>query len=503
MRKREDFDPGRDADRCRGGSPPVDRRLFLQGVLGGAAAAALPACRPETPGSSARTNVLFITADDMNQESAGVYGCRVPDVTPSIDRLAAEGMRFDRAHVTVSSCQPSRTVWMTGRYPHQSGTLGFGPVAPGVPTLIEILRDAGYRTGILSKVDHLEPRDKFRWDYRVAGVDLGRGRDPARFHDHALRFLRSALRAGHPFFLMANADDPHRPFPGSREERKKAVNQAERGTFPGVRRTVAPTEVEVPAFLPDLPAVRAELAEYYTAVHRADETAGAVLAALAKSGLVESTLVLFLSDNGMPFPFAKSCCYRFSTRTPCILRWPGRIEPGRVDAETTVTGLDLLPTLLAALDLEAPPELGGRSLLPTLRGGELERLEHVYSSFHETSTGRSYPTRAVHDRRHGYLYNAWSRPGVEWLGQVRTSRTFEAMEAAAGSDAALAARLDHLLRRAPEELYDYERDPGAHRNLAGEPASQELLAGMRRRMAEHLMSTGDPLLSTYRRFLAG
>ena len=106
--------------------------------------------------ASPRLNVLFITADDMNYDTPGFTGCLTPGITPNLDRLASQGMRFVNAHVTVAVCQPSRECLMTGRYPHRNGATGFYPVRQDVPTLTESLKAAGYQLGIMAKVSHLD-----------------------------------------------------------------------------------------------------------------------------------------------------------------------------------------------------------------------------------------------------------------------------------------------------------------------------------------------------------
>src|SRR5690606_24451788 len=118
-------------------------------------------------GARPRPNVLLITVDDMNYDSLGVTGCRTPGVSPNIDRLASEGMLFTRAHVTVAVCQPTRAVWMTGRYPIPNGGRGFEPIKRGIPTLPEMLKQEGYRTGILAKVPHVVPSRAGAWDVKV------------------------------------------------------------------------------------------------------------------------------------------------------------------------------------------------------------------------------------------------------------------------------------------------------------------------------------------------
>ena len=104
-----------------------------------------------------RPNLLFITVDDMHWDSVGAFGCKVEGITPNMDGLAAEGMTFQRAHVTIAVCQPTRAVWMTGRYPHRNGALGFDPISKKVPSLPEALKKGGYHNGILGKEIHVVP----------------------------------------------------------------------------------------------------------------------------------------------------------------------------------------------------------------------------------------------------------------------------------------------------------------------------------------------------------
>ena len=100
-----------------------------------------------------RPNLLFITVDDMNCDSVGAFGCEVKGITPHIDKLASQGMCFDRGFVTIAICQPTRAVWMTGLYPHRNGALGFDPIAKDVPSLPEKLKKGGYYF-----VSHAPPR---------------------------------------------------------------------------------------------------------------------------------------------------------------------------------------------------------------------------------------------------------------------------------------------------------------------------------------------------------
>ena len=141
-------------------------------------------------------NFLLITVDDMNWDSLGVNGCKVAGVSPNIDRLASQGLLFNHAHVTIAVCMPTRAVWMTGRYPHRNGALGFQKINPEVPTLLEALKKAGYHTGILAKVPHVVPSRGENWDLVVQARELGVGRDPALYAEHSGKFFGAAKAAG-------------------------------------------------------------------------------------------------------------------------------------------------------------------------------------------------------------------------------------------------------------------------------------------------------------------
>jgi N-sulfoglucosamine sulfohydrolase len=463
-------------------------------------------------------NILFITADDMNYNTPGVTGCLTPGITPNLDRLASQGMRFVNAHVTVAVCQPSRECLMTGRYPHHNGATGFYPVRDNVPTLAESLKAAGYQLGIMAKVPHLKPDNKFPWDYKYDARELGQGRDPALYYRATKEFLAQARQSGKPFFLMANSQDPHRPWAGSdaemnrgqtRKGKKKNAKKAQAAEgenessvgdikYPPPSRIYKPEEVTVPGFLADLPDVRKEMAQYYSSSHRCDETIGEVLRALKESGLEESTLVMFVSDNGISMPFGKSNCYLTSTRTPWMIRWPGKVKPGVVDTDHFISGIDFMPTILEATGLPAPAGMDGRSFLPLLTGHDQDGRDCVFTCYNDTSGRKHYPMRCLQTKRFGYLYNAWSDGTNRYQAEPMSGLTFKAMQQAAKGQKAVAARVEMLLHRVPEELYDFTVDPDALHNLISDPKYQDQAAQMRKDMLLWMERTQDPLLENFR-----
>ena len=472
------------------GRNKITRRRFLKSVGLGAALAASGWLEAPAGDRKRRPNVVLITADDMNWDAPGCFGGRTPDITPNIDRLASAGMRFKYAHITIAVCQPSRSVLMTGRYPHRNGAEGFQPIRRDVPTLQERLHQAGYLNGILGKVEHLAPIEKFKWDMVRDFEELGCGRDPGLYHSFAKEFFRRAAREGRPFFLMANSHDPHRPFHGSLQEKRLFAEKLK--DIPAPSRVYLEDEVEVPGFLPDLPDVRKEIAQYYSSVRRCDDTVGAIMRALRESGQAENTLVMFLSDNGMALPFSKTNCYLHSTRTPWIVVWPGKIKAGVVDARHFISGIDFMPTVLDAAGLDAPEGMDGFSFLPVLLGREQAGRDKVFTQFHQTSARRRYPMRTVQDRRFGYIFNPWSDGKRVFKNGSQSGLTFKAMQAAARTDADIAARVKLFQYRVLEEFYDFEKDPDALHNLIDDPRYRSEVERLRNELLRWMERTGDP-----------
>jgi len=474
------------------------RREFLKTAGFGAICGAALRCRGYfSSGGGEPLNILLITADDMNYDTPGVYGGVVPNITPHIDRLAEQGMHFRNAHVNIAVCQPCRQSLMTGCYPHRNGAEGFEPIDTDVPTLGERLREAGYLNGILGKERHLQPEGKYCWDFiRREGElasGLGIGRDPALYHQYSKEFFQKARLEKKPFFLMANSHDPHRPFAGSDQEARQWGEDP-----PEYSRKILPEEARVPRFLPDLPEVRREVAEYMTSAHRCDETVGAVLAALKESGFEDNTLVMFISDNGMSFPFAKANCYLTSTKTPWIVRWPGKIKPGTVDERHFISGIDFMPTILEAVNLSNVPGMDGRSFLPLLRGKDQANRTQVFTEFHETFAKRRYPMRCVQNRRFGYIFNFWCDGETAMTMDSTSGRTWKAMVAAAGTSLEIRRRVDMFRYRVPEEFYDFARDPDALHNLIDDPEYQAEIEKMRDELMRWMIRTGDPAEKAFR-----
>jgi len=444
-----------------------------------------------------KLNLLVITVDDMSADSIGAFGCRLPGTTPNIDRLATEGLRFTHAHVQVGNCMPSRNVMWSGRYPHNNGVEGFYQVKdPGYPVLVDLMKDAGYFTAIRHKVSHSTPYHPYAWDLVLDTLPDGTKahvKDPVSYGVSTASGIDAARAEGKPFCLLINIADPHKPFHAESRSGE---------TIPDLHtptRVFTPDEPPTPGFLFDDPVVSKELAHYYSSVRRADDGVGHVLRALQDSGEADNTLVMFLSDHGMPLPFAKTQLYHHSTHTPLIVRWPGITKAGSVDDEHMVSAVDFLPTLLDVVGVAHPDGIDGRSFAPLLKGKKQDSRELVIKEYNENAGGSRDPMRAVQTKRFLYLFNPWSNGERVMATATTGTPTYRRMAQLAETDTAIAARHDLYQHREVEELYNVENDPDCLVNLIDEPAHQQELAGLREALEAWMVETGDHMLDVFRK----
>lgn len=433
-------------------------------------------------------NILFFTSDDMNFDSTAVCGGPIKDLTPNVDRLAAEGLRFEYAYSTVAVCQPVRQTMFCGLYPHRSGSMGFFGIKPEVRTLNEQLRDAGYLISCFGKGKHLQPSEKFCSDVGDDTIS----RKPSKLAEATRSFLRKAREQGRPFFHNVNCYDPHRPFIGI-----KGPDDLAEGEKPS--RWIKPEEITgVPGFLEDQPEIRRELAGYYTNVRRLDDAVGAVLAVLKEEGFADNTLVVFYGgDHGMSFPFGKSNNYENSSRAALIVRWPGVTKPGSLDRNHMVSTLDFTPTLLEAAKLPAIPNIDGRSFLPALKGETMSGWDRVFTVYNAAFGNNWLPMRCMRTKQRSYIWNAWSNGTKKYSTENMAGLTWKTMLAAAETNPSIKARTDFYSFRVPEEFYDLGNDRFERSNLITDPKHQTEIESMRKELLSVMQGTGDPFAEAF------
>lgn len=466
----------------------MNRRDFLKTIgLTGVSMLAVGSYGQGSNSRKLKLNILLFTADDLHCDSVGCFGGRIPGLTLNLDAFAAEGMRFENAHVNVAICQPSRGVLATALYGHNSGIMGFMHTERDVPTIMQTLTNAGYLTGVLGKVGHSTPHADYKWDFVHDQKELGSGRDPELYYRYCKEFLARCRGEGKPFYFMVNSHDPHRPYHIAGKPIKGAKEPS---------KTYAPDEVDVPGFVPDLPGVRQELSYYLNSARRLDDTFGKTMQALKESGFDGNTLVMFLSDNGIAIPFAKCNAYLASTLTPWIIRWPGVVRQGAVDTEHFISGIDFFPTVLEAVGLKIPKELDGFSFVPLLKGQKQAGRNRVFTQIDMKAGGDAVPMRCVQNKRFGYIFSPWA-DGKFWYRNNNEGLIMKAMVEAAKVDPEVAQRVKMFRYRSTEEFYDLRDDPDCLHNLVDEPQYTDDLRKMQNELRKWMKQTRDPLLTAF------
>ena len=448
----------------------LTRRAAMRTMAGAAALASTAHGAPAGRAQAAARppNFVFLISDDHSAPDLGCYG-NAAIRTPNLDRMAREGLRFNSAFVSSPQCSPNRSSIFTGCAPHTTNTSRLHtPMPEWEQTFLEPLQARGYFAGAFRKVHQGNAFDR-RWDfYGAANVPF------EKFFD--------ALPAGRPFFLHVGFTEPHRPY------RKGAFSPPH-----------DPARVQVPKYLPDLPEVRADLADYYDEIARMDGECGRVFELLKQHGVAGNTLVIFTGDNGMPFPRAKGGCYDAGLRVPMLAWWPGQIEAG-VAAEL-ISHIDLPVTWLEAAGIAKPGKMQGRSFLPRLLGQPYTPRAEVFAerNWHDNWD----PMRAVRTGRHKLIYNANSHVPYHPALDLFNSPTWQAYLRAA-SEGKLSPLHMRLLEhsRPAYELYDVERDPDEFHNLATDPEYANLLEDLKYRLSDWMHATHDFFAPIYRGFPA-
>ncbi|WP_337176981.1 sulfatase [Paludisphaera sp.] len=454
------------------------------------------------PAAHAGPNILFVVADDWGVH-AGAYG--TPWVrTPAVDRVAREGLRFDRAYTPLAKCAPSRAVIMTGRLPWRNGEacnhLSYFPAE--LKAWPEVLVERGWHVGATGKGwGPGVARDADGNPRRMAGTPFNRRKaEPPTSAmsnvDYAANFVDflDAAPAGSRWCFWYGATEPHRGYePGS-------------GAAKGGKRLA---DIDrVPAYFPDEDVVRHDMLDYALEVEHFDAHLGRMLDELESRGLLDDTLVIVTSDHGMPFPRVKGYAYHDSNHIPLLIRWPSAVRsPGRA-VDEFVDFTDLAPTILDAAGID-PAEAGmkpvdGRGLRPLLEarpGESVPWRDHVLVGKERTDVGRpndwGYPIRGMVTADFLYLRNY--EPSRWPAGNPETGY----LDTDGGPTKTLILQRGRADRADPfwnlcfgmlpaDQLYDLRADPDCVRNLADAPEHADRVRATRDRMEAELREQGDP-----------
>ena len=444
--------------------------------------------------SEQRPNIVVMVADDLGLETVGCYGNEVIK-TPHIDSLGEDGVTFTNAFCTTASCAASRSVILTGQQNHTNGTYGHThgkhhfACFENIDTLPKLMNEAGYCTACIGK-RHWAPENAFPFRNKMGIAEYGR--DNVRMAEACRSFIEDV----NPFFLYWCSMDPHRGG-GSVEDhplKPDRFGNPETSFDGDEEQFYSEEDVCVPDFLPDIPEVRAELAQYYQSISRLDRGVGRLLQILKDAGKYDNTLLIFISDNGAAFPASKTTLYEPGMKLPCLVKVPGNAFAG-TSCDGLVTWADIAPTVL---DFAGGPAdanaFHGDSMKPILgQSSPDDWRDEIYAAhtFHQITN--YYPMRVVRTRRYKFIWNIASPLTYSFASDLWASATWQGT-LKKGLTEFGPRTVDAYLHHPRFELFDLQTDPLETRNLAEEEGYAEMVEVFCEKLKRFQEDTGDPWL---------
>jgi len=452
-----------------------------------------------------KPNILLVISDDQSWDYTSINGAAELS-TPAFDEIANRGALFNNAFCAAPACAPARASIFTGNHIWQNkqAAIHFSYFPRQLVTYPAILSEHGYHMGMTGKGWGPGNFQTTGWPHNPAGPavnpsQVNEVRSGLSKNDYAANFIHFYTQkpADTPFCFWLGTEEPHMPLARglARSKSKNASN------------------INVPPFLPDTPEVREELLDYFAEIEYFDSHLQRVVQFLKDKGEFENTLIIVTSDNGMPFPRAKSNLYDHGTRMPLAVSWPAKIKSGQVSS-AFVSHVDFAPTILDAAGIAVPPGVTGKSFLPLLvKGKKYMSKDYVVMGKELHACCRKdcaiAPVRAIRNKQYLYIWNlqpdAWPAGdpdaryayNLEPFGDVDPCVTKDLMMSYYNSED---SRQQHLfrmafLKRPAEELYDVLNDPYQLKNLAQDESHQIVKRNLRQQLEQELMNTHDPRMT--------
>ena len=423
--------------------------------------------------SNKKPNILIIMADDCTHSDLSLYG-GVNVQTPQIDKLASQGMTFNRAFVTMSMCVPCRAELYTGLQPVSSGVCWNHSIArTGTISIVQYLGELGYRVGIAGKV-HADPREVYPFEM-VDGVERNCVSETAKYNSAGLRKFMSRDQE-QPFCLVTALVVPHIPW------------------TVGDPSHFSPEELKLPPYLADNKETRQEFAKYLAEIEVLDQQVGETLGLLDELNVSDNTIVIFTSEQGAQLPFCKWTNWNNGVHTGFVVRWPGKVKSGsRTDA--IIQYNDVLPTLLDALGSNTNAEFDGSSFLPVLLGEKDSHRNYAYFMHNNVPEGPAYPIRSVTDGTYHYIRNlSPEKLYIErhLMARMPLNKYWPSWVFDASDDPEILDLVTRYQKRPAEQLYNLASDPNEMNNLAEQKEMQQIKRKLSNQLNEWMNVQGDP-----------
>ncbi len=463
------------------------RPLFLSFLIAAVFSAYL--VTPTQAEDPRRPNIVLLIGDDIDRDTLGPWGGEA--ITPHLDQLASEGVRFDRCYATVAMCAPFRQELYSGRTPWRTGAMpNHSKSKPETRSLPHYLRPLGYRVGLLGK-GHVGPQEAYPFD-KLGDIPKKEDANPIAL-ERAGNYIGEAKEAGEPFCLVVASHDGHAPFHTH-----------------GDPDAYDPAALTLPKDAIDTPEYRHNLHGNFVEVTNLDKLLGGLRELIADHDLTEDTLVLFCSEQGNQFPFSKWTCFDGGLASGVVAAWPGVIPAG-IASDPILWISDITPSLVAAAGGEInPDDFDGSSQWSNFTGANEKVHDYAYGAFSNCNIidnrDRVFPIRSIRDERYTLLWSPKAEvevtsnttltmalallndedvkgdfdPAASWVVKLETSGDL------------LHEQLVERLHHRPEwALYDREADPKELTNLVGNLEFEEVQQRLQGELQSWLEKWGD------------
>lgn len=424
------------------------------------------------PEKESRPNIIVFVADDAGCDF-GCYGNPYIQ-TPNIDKLAKNGIQFNKAYNTCPQSSPSRISMMTGMFAHTLGVEDLGEeIDENTKMIPSYLKEVGYYTGAMLKT-HWGDNGTKQFDFYYGGKKelyaesyMTRSN---RFYSKYNEFLSNAK--DNPFFLWVGFIDPHRKY---KEPSTDKVHSSKNVLLPA-------TEI-------DAPETRQDIADYYDEIHRLDQHIGFMLKTLEEQGKLENTVVIFLSDNGLPFMRGKGFLYDLGIRSPFIVSWPKKIEKGVKHENGLISFIDICPTIVDLAGAKENDNFYGKSIKPILLNHNLKGRDEIFAerNYHVADEYE----RTIRTEKFKLILNGYPNIPATVIDPNICPYWYDLINAKRNGKLTTEQSLFFEFPRPSVELYDLEKDPNEYNNLAYYPEYLDVERKLMQKLRQWQRQTKD------------
>ncbi len=413
-----------------------------------------------------KPNVIVFIADDVSVKDLGSYDNSFVQ-TPNIDFLARNGVQFNNAILTTSSCSPSRISIMTGRYPHNTGAAELHTEPKkNFKSIASELNDKGYYTGSAGKW-HMG--ELIKGGFEKIHEDADENGDGGE--DMWIPSLRERDK-NKPFFFWFASYDAHRVWGENRFSDTHAID-----------------EIEVPTTLVDNDSTRIDLVNYYDEIKRFDFHIGEVIEELKRQEIFENTVIIVMADNGRPFPRDKTRMYDSGMKTPLIVHWPKGIENAE-ESNSLVSSVDIAPTILDICNVNPPESFQGKSFKIVFTNPEIKFRNYAFAE-HNWHDHEAHE-RMIRTKEYIYILNF--RPDLPNQGpaDALNSASFRSLLKEKNEGNLTDVQSDIFLAPRPtEELFYVKNDPVQTQNLISNSNYTDIKVNLKKVLLEWMEETCD------------